>query len=249
MILYFTGTGNSAAAADIIAEKTGDSLISLNKRIKENDISELNSETPFVVCAPTYAWRIPHIVEKHLNKTVLKGSKKIYFVMTCGDENGNADKYLKRFCAAKELEYMGCTEIKMPENYIAMFDSPSDEKAKSIIEKAIPDINAAAELIIAGKGLPEKKPGVTDKLKSGIVNTLFYSLCVKADSFRATEKCISCGKCEKICPLNSIKITDGKPEWGKNCTHCMACIARCPAEAIEYGKKSVGQNRYVFPGK
>nr|WP_264291386.1 MULTISPECIES: hypothetical protein [unclassified Dorea] len=28
------------------------------------------------------------------------------------------------------------------------------------------------------------------------------------------------------------------------CTHCMACICYCPAEAIEYGKKSVGKPRY-----
>ena len=34
--------------------------------------------------------------------------------------------------------------------------------------------------------------------------------------------------------------------WGKNCTHCMACICYCPKEAIEYGKKSKGKPRYHF---
>ena len=38
----------------------------------------------------------------------------------------------------------------------------------------------------------------------------------------------------------------GKPVWGKDCTHCMACICYCPAEAIEYGKKSLGKPRYYF---
>jgi len=37
---------------------------------------------------------------------------------------------------------------------------------------------------------------------------------------------------------------DGKPHWLGNCTHCMACICHCPAEAIEYGKKSEGKRRY-----
>ena len=32
----------------------------------------------------------------------------------------------------------------------------------------------------------------------------------------------------------------------ENCTHCMACICYCPAEAIEYGKKSLGKPRYHF---
>jgi len=43
-----------------------------------------------------------------------------------------------------------------------------------------------------------------------------------------------------------VDLKDGKPVWGKQCTHCMACICYCPAKAIEYGKKSVGKPRYHF---
>jgi epoxyqueuosine reductase QueG len=46
--------------------------------------------------------------------------------------------------------------------------------------------------------------------------------------------------------LNNIRLENGKPVWGKNCTHCMACICYCPKEAIEYGKKSKGKPRYHF---
>ena len=59
------------------------------------------------------------------------------------------------------------------------------------------------------------------------------------------EKCISCGKCDTVCPLANIRLQDGKPVWGDRCTHCMACICRCPKEAIEYGKHSEGLPRYV----
>ena len=58
------------------------------------------------------------------------------------------------------------------------------------------------------------------------------------------EKCNGCGLCATLCPLNNIEIVDGKPEWGKNCTHCMACINHCPKKAIEYGEKSKGKPRY-----
>ena len=44
----------------------------------------------------------------------------------------------------------------------------------------------------------------------------------------------------------SENIKDNKPIWGKDCTHCMACICYCPVEAIEYGKKSVNKFRYNF---
>lgn len=46
--------------------------------------------------------------------------------------------------------------------------------------------------------------------------------------------------------MNNIHLENGKPLWGKNCTHCMACICYCPKEAIEYGKKSRGKPRYHF---
>ena len=73
---------------------------------------------------------------------------------------------------------------------------------------------------------------------SGPVNPVFYRFFVKADAFRATGACIGCGKCVELCPLNNIHLENGKPVWGKNCTHCMACICYCPKEAIEYGKRA-----------
>lgn len=44
------------------------------------------------------------------------------------------------------------------------------------------------------------------------------------------------------------EIKEGGPVWGKRCTHCMACICGCPAEAIEYGKRTVGKRRYYNEG-
>ena len=81
---------------------------------------------------------------------------------------------------------------------------------------------------------------------SGPVNPIFYKCFVKADAFTVSEACIGCGQCVKRCPMNNVAIKDGKPVWGRNCTHCMACICYCPVSAIEYGKKSVGQPRYHF---
>ena len=81
---------------------------------------------------------------------------------------------------------------------------------------------------------------------SGPVNPIFYSFFVKANAFAASDACTGCGQCAKLCPTNNITIQNGKPVWGGDCTHCMACICRCGAEAIEYGKKSLGKPRYHF---
>ena len=90
MILYFTGTGNSAFIAKRIAEKTGDTAVDVFPMIRENDYGRLSSSRPFVVVCPTYGWQIPHVLGNWLKKTRLSGSRKLYFVMTCGDGIGNA---------------------------------------------------------------------------------------------------------------------------------------------------------------
>ena len=49
------------------------------------------------------------------------------------------------------------------------------------------------------------------------------------------EKCISCGTCVAICPVEAIKFDEsGKAVIDKNiCIHCGACAASCPVEAID----------------
>ena len=119
-------------------------------------------------------------------------------------------------------------------------------EAQSIIKKADPVIKEAASYIQQHLLFPEMSLHLKDKLQSSIVNTVFYPLFVKAAAFYSTGECIGCGLCETLCPLKNIQIKDCHPVWGKDCTHCMACIARCPKEAIEYGKKSKGKNRYYI---
>lgn len=95
MILYFTGTGNSEYVAERIGREANDEVINLFERLREKDFTEIHSERSWVIVTPTYAWRIPRILQEWMKKTKLSGSRDIYFVMTCGTNIGNAGKYLK----------------------------------------------------------------------------------------------------------------------------------------------------------
>lgn len=247
MVLYFTGTGNSCFIAKRIASLTGDRLTSINERIKKNDLTEIKDDEVFIFVVPTYAWRIPKIVEEWILKVDFCGTNKAYFVMNCGDSIGNAGKYIRRICKKKYFRYMGTAEIVMPENYIAVYEAPDSETAKEIIYEAIPQIDKTATRIKKREKLPERDLHVFDGFNSSFINTVFYPFIVKADKFNVNDKCIGCGKCEKECPLNNIHLRSNKPYWDHNCTHCMACICKCPVEAIEYGKKSIGKVRYQCP--
>ena len=246
MILYYTGTGNSAYAAHRIAAYIGDEAVNLFPRLRDGDTSTIESQKPWIIVTPTYAWRVPRIVRDWLDKTELRGSREIYFVMTCGSEIGNADKYNRELCAEKAISCMGTAQIVMPENYIAMFSAPQADEAREIVAKAEPNIDCVIASIQSNQPFAPTRNNLYDRLMSGPVNPIFYKCFVKADAFTASDACIGCGQCAKRCPMNNVTLKDGKPVWGKNCTHCMACICYCPTSAIEYGKKSVGQPRYHF---
>ena len=47
------------------------------------------------------------------------------------------------------------------------------------------------------------------------------------------KKCISCGKCKRVCPMN-VNVTDNsrKRENGTECILCMECVKNCPKNAL-----------------
>ncbi len=47
------------------------------------------------------------------------------------------------------------------------------------------------------------------------------------------EKCISCGKCKRVCPMN-VDVTDNsrKRVNGTECILCMECVKNCPKNAL-----------------
>ncbi len=46
------------------------------------------------------------------------------------------------------------------------------------------------------------------------------------------DKCVGCGNCEIVCPVEAIKIESGKAEISDDCVECGACVSECPVEAI-----------------
>lgn len=243
MILWFSGTGNSRYVAEKIAQETGDKLFSINESMKTGEPYNGTDES-LVVVVPTYAWRIPKVVDTWLRNSNFEGAKRIWFVMTCGGDIGGAAKYNKKTALAKGLEYMGTCGIVLPDNYIIMFNAVSDEASNKLFSEAEPKIAEAIKKLKAGEPFKEAHAGLYKKFMSTAINPGF-NMSLKDVGYRIEGECISCGKCADSCPLNNIKLVEGKPEWGNNCTQCMACISYCPTGAIEYKNKTRGKARYT----
>ncbi len=247
MIVYFTGTGNSRRAARLLACRLEDSALDVFPFLKEGRPLELQSSTPWIFVAPTYGWQLPHVFRDLLKNARLTGSKEAYFVLTCGSGVGDAETHLRALCRELGLQFKGLQPLVMPENYIAMFPVPDERASRVIIKKADRVLEALAPRLRAGETLPPVRAGLPGKLMSGLVNTVFTRGVVSAKPFYTTAACTGCGLCARVCPQNNIRIENGRPRWSRECIHCMACISKCPARAIEYGKKSRGKPRYQCP--
>ena len=119
MVLYFTGTGNSRYLARRIAEGLEMPLYDLNACIKAGNTAPVQTGRDVVLVTPTYAWRIPRVVSEWLGKTTLTGAERIWFVMDCGSEIGNAAGYNRQLAAQKQLQYMAqprssCRKTTLP---------------------------------------------------------------------------------------------------------------------------------------
>ncbi len=62
MIVYFSGTGNSRYCAQMMADQLGETLTDAFPYIRASKAANLQSDTPWVFVAPTYARQLPRRV-------------------------------------------------------------------------------------------------------------------------------------------------------------------------------------------
>jgi ferredoxin len=244
MVFYFSGTGNSRYVAKKIAKVTGDEIISINQRLKDQDYNAVSSKQPLVFVGPIYAGRFPRVMDDYIKRVEFTETKCAYFIGTCAQTPWRTAEYVEKLCEKKSFSLFGFHSIIMPQGYVVGGGTQQKEVNDKILKEAEPKIEKIAETIRNKQMLPKEQPGRA--VMSKVLNPIMYSMIISARSFTTTAQCTGCGQCKDRCPLNNIKLVNSRPIWGKNCTHCMACIAGCPSEAIEYGKKTQGKPRYYL---
>ena len=206
MVLYFSATGNTRFVATELAKFLGDEALDLCGKIKAHDYSMIRSDKPFVFCAPTYVCEAPAFFYDFLRKVDLAGSRDVYMISTSGGYSGICGNIARAVIRKKHMKYKGCAEFKMPPNYIANKSHKLPDKEE--IEKRITDtyskIKPVADTIRSGKPLRYRHVWVLEKLIDYPSNPVLSRIGHRVKGFYASDSCISCGLCEKKCPLNII---------------------------------------------
>jgi len=248
MVLYFSATGNTEYLARELARLLDDDCLNLLSRVKADDHTPLHSEKPFVICAPVYVCEMPRFLSKYLKQQEFTGSREVYFIFTSGGYCGISGPLAKAIFRKKGMIYRGHAEFKMPRNYVANDAYPmlTPEEIKTRILTCRDQLFPVAAGIRAGEALTARHVFLFESIVTLPFNPVWCKFKLQAKDFYATDKCVGCGKCVKLCPLNNISLQDKKPVWSNSCTHCMACIGNCPVEAIEYGNITQNKEKYNF---
>lgn len=255
MIFCFSGTGNSRWVASQLSEHFQDTNYPIGEyeRTESPLIPEfeLKPDEKIGFVLPIHSWGIPPIVTKFIADMQLKGynNQLVYCIMTCGDECGYADRMFHEAIEARGMTCRHLYSVAMPNSYICLpgFDVDVKELQVKKMEQLRIDLPKLISAIKNDHPIAFYNKGKRFlKIKSGLIYNMFVKHSLTDKPYICGENCNSCGKCVRVCPVNNIKLVDGKPQWQGNCTQCLACIHYCPNRSIEYGKITKDKGRYFF---
>ena len=254
MIFYFSGTGNTAWAAETIAQSLNEKLVFIPEHIDKPYTLKLAPHEPLGFCFPVHGWRPPIVVRLFIQNLIVESTPEyVYAVCTAGDTIGETVDYLKRDLQQFHLNLNSAFSLIMPESYVGLpfMDVDKKDKEREKKQKALQDLQQYIRIIQERQdNIYKLHIGRWPRINSRIIGAYFVNQLVTDKPFHVkSERCVKCGICADVCPMNDITGGLGyEPVWKHNnsCVTCFSCYHHCPHHAIEFGRQTQKKGQYFY---
>ncbi len=248
MVIYFSGTGNSRAVAQLLAQLTESRPVAATEISSPLNIPSEDSNIIWV--CPVHSWGIPPVVKRIIDQLTLCADNQPthHLVLTCGDDCGYADRMWRECIEAKGWQTIGAYTVIMPNTYVSFpfFDVDSPEARDHKLAAMPARVKQIAREITGGHARVDLHRGSFAHFKTEVIYPSFVKHLISASKFGVSDSCIACGKCANVCPMGNISVAGGTPQWQTDCCGCLACYHICPRKAIDYGRFTKSKGQYFY---
>jgi len=248
ILFLFSGTGNSLNVAIKIQENIENcEILSIPKVFDEKKFDYEAAKIGFIF--PVHFQDAPHIVRELLKQIKITGNPYVFAIATSGGENGKTFQTINKLLDSQNQNLHSEFSLVLPSNSIIMEDRTSTpEEIDRLIKNSEVRINEIIKIITNNEIEKFKHTKASFKDRFGcLMGKIFLYRIFNDRRFKVDdEKCIRCGTCVSVCPMNNIEIVDDKVTWNHNCEVCSACIHLCPQNAIQHFNTK-GVPRYHHP--
>ncbi len=233
-VVYFSGTGCTARAADAVEAALVSRGVSVNKQeIHHGNVVSNGDEDLLVLLFAVHAMNAPEPVYRWLkNMARVQGIPAAVLSVS-----GGGEVFPNKACRISSIKRLKKKGYDV--TYEDMLVMPSN------MNPATPDSLAVRLLEV----LPQKTQNIADDLLAGVrrrtkpgllnrtVSVLFEIEKLGAHLFGrvlyADDSCTSCGWCAVQCPSGNISMGELKPVFDGKCVMCFRCVYGCPVNAIK----------------
>jgi len=250
IIYYFTGTGNSLAAARKLARDLGDcELVPIALLEEHHEEIHHQDERIGIVC-PVYHARLPCIVAEFAERLAISFSPYVFAVITAGGGGAPAIRQLTHILYRRTGRHLDAAwTVKMPGNRPSVISKTPRSGHRELLEAADARLAKITRMIEAGVVCPPEFPPLSLLLLEIAGNGSCRNVHNTDRDFSVTGSCTACRICVRVCPVDNIIMIRDKPSWLHHCESCCACLNFCPEEAIRLNglRGTLGRGRYHHP--
>jgi ferredoxin/flavodoxin len=235
-IFFFSGTGNTAIVADLLArefERQGCriSVTAIDYRLLRQDRCGIGDYDLFGIGHPVYAFNAPRIVYDFVRRLPACQGQRTFVFKDSGDPfwRGGATSPLRGRLKRKGYDVFYETLFVMPANVLYGYE---DRLVKQLYNKAVARAPVAVGEVLSGQVRLQRNSIFLRGLTWWATEADWLARFFGKDLY-ATGACTLCGKCAQDCPAGNISIVNRRVRFGWNCLLCMRCIYRCPVGAIK----------------